>query len=112
MNSPRKILLTLLAGSLIGSIFAATAGAMTADEDVPSVTVRFADLNVSSEAGARALYHRLVEASKQVCPDLYTGQLAIPHAVKVCREQAIINAAQQIPSPQLAALVASAFKAG
>jgi hypothetical protein len=43
---------------------------------------------------------------------LYTGQLAIPHAVKVCREQAIINAARQIPSPQLAALVASAFKAG
>jgi UrcA family protein len=110
--SGRKILLTLLAGSLIGSICAATAGAATADSDVPSVTVRYDDLNLSSEAGTRALYNRLVVAAKQVCPDDSSRQLATLQLVKVCREQAVINAARQIPSPQLAALVARAVKSG
>jgi UrcA family protein len=32
-----------------------------------STTVRFDDLNLSSEAGARALYGRIVSAAREVC---------------------------------------------
>jgi UrcA family protein len=117
-NSPRKIVLTLLAAAMIGALGAANAGAAMTTEvaaaaaNAPSVTVRFGDLNVASEAGARALYQRLVAAAHQVCPDdSGSFDLAKLRLDKACRDQAVLRAARQIPSPQLAAIVAGSIKA-
>ncbi len=116
-RSGRKIGSMLLAGTLFGAIGAGTAGAASAKTpaaaaDAPSVTVRYGDLDLTSAAGTRVLYRRLVGAAKQVCPDASGRELSARHSVEVCREQAIINAARQIPSPQLAAMVADRVKAG
>ncbi|MGA2778081.1 MAG: UrcA family protein [Steroidobacteraceae bacterium] len=108
----RKLALVLLAGSLAGAICAGTAVAAAPDSDAPSVTIRYADLDLTSEAGTRALYHRLLVAAKEVCPDPSTRDLATLHFIEGCRQQAIVNAARQIPSPQLAAMVAHTAKAG
>ncbi len=115
-RSGRRIVLTLLAGSMIGAFGAASAGAATTDTaasaaDEPSVVVRYGDLDLTSEAGARKLYHRLVVAARQVCPDGSSRDLSVLREVGACRNQAIVKAARQIPSPQLAALVATSIKA-
>ena len=117
----RRTVLTLLAASLIGALGCATAGAATANgaaaaaavpgADTLSVTVRYGDLDLASTAGTRELYWRLVAAARQVCPDGGSRELTMLRLVQTCRNQAIVNAAQKIPSPQLAALVTSSIKA-
>lgn len=117
----RSTFVALLAASVIGVLGFATAGAATTNTaaaavtapaaDALSVTVRYGDLDLASAAGARALYRRLVVAARQVCPDNGSRDLAILRFEETCRNQAIVNAARQIPSPQLAALVASSTKA-
>jgi len=107
----RRTVLTLLAASVIGALGTATASAAPADSDAPSVAVRYGDLDLSSASGARELYHRLVLASQHVCPDFSSGDLSTQPIVKACRNQAIVNAARKIPSPQLAAMVAKSIKA-
>lgn len=117
----RRAVLTLLAASVVGALGIATAGAATPDSaaaavavptaDALSVTVRYGDLDLASAAGTRALYRRLVVAAKQVCPDSGSREMTILRFEETCRNQAIVNAARQIPSPQLAAMVASSIKA-
>lgn len=112
----RKTVSTLLAAAVIGALGIATAGAAAPDSAAPaadtlSVTVRYGDLDLASAAGTRALYRRLVVAAKQVCPDSGSRELTILRFEETCRNQAIVNAARQIPSPQLAAMVASSIKA-
>jgi UrcA family protein len=112
VRSGRCIALTLLAGSMIGAFGAASAGAATTNAaDGPSVAVRYGDLDLTSEGGARRLYHRLVVAARQVCPDGSSRDFSTLRAVEACRNQAILRAARQIPSPQLATLVATSIKA-
>lgn len=108
----RKLARTLLAGAIIGAICAGTAGAAPVVADAPSVTVRYGDLDLSSDAGTRALYRRLAAAAKQVCPDRPVRELSTRQFVETCRRQAINDAVRQIPSPQLAAFVASTVIAG
>jgi len=115
-RSGRTVALTLLAGAMVGAFGAAGANAATADAsastaDGPSIAVRYGDLDLTNEAGAHTLYHRLVVAARQVCPDGYSRDFSTLRVVQACRNQAIVNAARQIPSPQLAALVASSIKA-
>lgn len=121
----RRTVLTLLAASVIGALGTATASAGTAgaaatpaaaaasspEVETLSVTVRYGDLDLASAAGARELYRRLVVAARQVCPDRGSREMTMQQIVQSCRNQAIVNAARQIPSPQLAALVASSIKA-
>ncbi len=117
----RRTVLALLAASVIGALGCATAGAATTTSaaaavttpaaDALSVTVRYGDLDLASAAGTRALYRRLVVAAQQVCPDSGRRELAVMRFEQTCRNQAIVNAARQIHSPQLAALVASYIKA-
>ncbi len=100
-----KVLLMILCGA----VGAATAGAATAD-DVPRVVVKYDPGTLSDEAGARALYHRIVRAAAAVCPvenpqDLYQAELG-----RECREQSIARAVHQINSPRLAEVYSSHSK--
>ena len=49
-----------------------------ADDQVRSETVKFADLNVTTPAGAEALYTRIHAAAKRVCPEDETAASANP----------------------------------
>src|ERR1700676_2816045 len=47
---------------------AAAADAATPSADVPSITVRYADLDLTTEQGAHNLYRRIQSAARFVCP--------------------------------------------
>jgi UrcA family protein len=60
---------TVIATALFGAVaFSFTAlPATAANSDVPQISVKYGDLNVSSRPGAAALYTRIRSAAKSVC---------------------------------------------
>ena len=71
-----------------------------------TVTVRYADLNLSSDAGNAALYARLEAAARQVCGTSDIRDLAQLASVQSCQKVAIARAVQEVHSTQLAAVLA------
>ena len=77
-----------------------------AGADARAFTVRYSDLDPSTDAGARALYARIAAAAYRVCaPDNMLSPDAMATA-RVCREDAIARAVRDIHSPRLASLSA------
>jgi UrcA family protein len=70
-------------------------------EEVRSVTVSYADLNLSTVAGARSLYHRIQGAARTVCPQEGVRDLGRYYGWKRCYEGAIANAVAKVNSPLL-----------
>src|SRR5579871_5165807 len=58
---------SLLLGTLGVAQAATPANTVTISNEVPSVTVRYGDLNLATEAGAHKLYQRLSAAAQEVC---------------------------------------------
>jgi UrcA family protein len=72
------------------------------------VAVRYADLDLASDAGAAALYQRIAAAAREVCPGYFESRhLLHRQAVRECRESAIARAIEAIDSPRLAAIQAA-----
>lgn len=71
--------------------------------DLPTVTVRYADLDLSSPAGANALYGRIQAAARQVCG--YPGTDLIEQSSwRSCYRSAVGNAVRKVNSPLLIAV--------
>jgi UrcA family protein len=72
-----------------------------AEAPTKSVTVSFADLDLSKTAGAQTLYKRIKGAARRVCgtKDRYTQE-----SWRKCIEDAIANAVAQVDRPSLTAL--------
>jgi UrcA family protein len=85
------------------ALCAASASAQAA-EDVPSKTVKFADLNITSQAGAKVLYGRIRAAARDVCRDSSGGDPIGRLAVSACIEKAIDKAVKDVNSPVLTSL--------
>ncbi len=77
---------------------------------VASVSVSYADLDLSSTAGAQALYARLADAAEQVCggepraESLREIAVFEQKAFKSCYEQALAGAVSKVDSARLQAL--------
>lgn len=77
---------------------------------VASVSVSYADLNLSSTAGAQALYARLADAAEQVCggeprPESLREIARYEQAnFESCYEQALADAVAKVDSARLYAL--------
>jgi UrcA family protein len=69
-----------------------------AEEPVRSETVKFQDLNVSSPAGAEALYNRIHSAAKRVCVQ---NDPVMQAAVLPCLRSAEARAIQLVNLPLL-----------
>jgi UrcA family protein len=86
-----------------------------AQSAVESVTVKFADLDLNTDQGDRALYRRLTAAARRACwqfpaaaepsPISRQKQLEARHAT--CVQQAIDGAVAQINRPTFTSYVAS-----
>jgi UrcA family protein len=76
-------------------------------QDVPSVVVRFADLNLSRSEGARVLYRRLKGAAEAVCAPLDDRDAARHMSYKVCVQTAISTAVAKVNQPALTAYYAA-----
>lgn len=101
-----------LAGALAALSVAPISFATAQSEDVPSVTVRYADLDLGSAAGVNTLYHRISNAAKAVCPNPDIRDLNALTAAEHCQDQAIARAVQQVNNPKLAVVHAARISHG
>ena len=78
--------------------------ARAVDENPPSKTVKFADLNIDTQEGAKVLYHRIRVAAARVC-EVSVGSDPILHdGMRKCVDTAIDNAVKKVNAPYLNAL--------
>jgi UrcA family protein len=99
------VLATCTAVGALGSAHAANA-------DSPALTVRYSDLNLSTEQGSLVLYGRIVAAAQQVCVVDDIRDLRAFNAAKLCRAQAIAKAVRDVNSPMLASVYAARLQHG
>jgi UrcA family protein len=74
--------------------------------DAPTRTVRYSDLNLSTEQGALVLYERIVAAASRVCAGGNMLDLDAMATTRVCREEAIARAVRDVNRPTLASVYA------
>jgi UrcA family protein len=72
-------------------------------QNVPSVVVHFADLDLSRSEGTRVLYQRLKGAAETVCAPLDDRDLARHMRFTACVQSAISAAVAKVDQPTLAA---------
>jgi UrcA family protein len=100
---------------LVGCLLAGSVGAAqaaTSTDEVPSVVVRYGDLDLSTSEGARVLYQRISVAARQVCPAQVTKVIALVGKNRACREAAIERAVNAVNNPQLVAMRSEHVKRG
>jgi UrcA family protein len=92
-------------GAAVITLSGLAAFAETRGADAPlQAVVTYADLDLQSDAGIKALHGRVTAAVRSVCPDEKSLDLAKLRAVQACREQATARAIKEIGSPRLAAM--------
>jgi UrcA family protein len=76
---------------------------------IPSLTVKYNDLNLSSEDGSRALYGRLIVAARKVCPERADTLLALRQNrdSERCITATVQRAVKEIKHPKFAEVAAS-----
>lgn len=97
----RVMLSTALAAGLLCTL---SAEASPPADETPAITVKYADLDLSTTTGAHRLYRRIVVAAQRVCPSDVTMDLHRLAIVQACRADAIARAVQAVNSPKLAAV--------
>ena len=76
-------------------------------DETRSVAVHYSDLNLNTEAGASALYSRLVIAARNACDDPATiVDINQMRTIEECRKDALADAVYRVDSP----LVTQAFE--
>jgi UrcA family protein len=103
--------MAVIAGCIVAAV-AAAADAATPSADIPSMTVHYADLDLTTEQGAHTLYRRLQAAARYVCLSADLRDLERSALSRSCQEQAIARAVQAVSSPRLAAVYAVHAKRG
>lgn len=71
---------------------------------MPSITVRFGDLNTASPEGVKALYARLRFAADEVCTKQFTWYPSVHWAQKDCYRETLANVVSRLNLPRLTAL--------
>jgi UrcA family protein len=94
----RGALATAILGALTCSLATVCTGAET---DSPQITVKFADLNVSSPQGAAALYARIQLAARQVCLPVNERDPSSKGRTDACVHKAIADAVTKVGQPAL-----------
>jgi len=86
----------------------ASGGAFAQQPDelpVPSITIKYSDLNLAVPSAVEVLYHRVESAAKQVCNHGQNPrELARHAAAERCVDHAMSTAIEKIDVPQLNAL--------
>ncbi len=96
---------TLRAVAAAATLLALTAGARAAD--VAQVHVKYADLNISSPAGAAVLYRRIRVAADQVCGEYGGRGLARIARAQACADKAIADAVASVGNDTLNSVYAA-----
>jgi UrcA family protein len=111
MRTP--IALSLLAVCGLGAAsLAASAATPIPESDAPSITVRYGDLDLSTDKGTRVLYRRLSGAANLVCPRVDNRDLTQATLAAQCRSDAIAKAVKKVNNAHLAEIASSRTHAG
>jgi UrcA family protein len=102
--------IAMLVGSIITAAAAGNACAAGTATEVPSVVVRFADLDLATDQGVRSLYARIARAAHAVCPDARIRDLNAASQSRACQQQAIARAVREVNTPLLAAVYSDHWK--
>jgi UrcA family protein len=95
----QRVTATVLFGALALSFAAMCPAGETTGAN--QSTVKYADLNLSSPAGAAALYARINAAANRVCRPLDGRDLASKTQLNRCVHKAIADAVTQVDQPAL-----------
>ena len=108
-NNSAKNLNKLIATALVGLVGAcvATQSAFADTTDIPTATVKFADLDVSHPAGAALLYSRIQNAAKGVCSPFEGLSAQASARMHACIDHAVARAVASVDKPVLTQLYAS-----
>src|SRR5882757_8943812 len=106
VSRPKVTLLMILCG-MVGATAAGAVSAATSDDDLPQIVIKYDAASLSDDEGAQALYHRIVNAAKQVCPGENERDLRRLELIRECRRQSIARAVHQINNPRLAQVYAN-----
>jgi len=94
--------------SLLPLIALAASGiASAASQDVPSIVVRFGDLDLNTQAGVSRLHKRIRNAAESVCGPLDTRILGLRDAFNECVKDAVSNGITAVANKGNVTVVAS-----
>jgi UrcA family protein len=94
----RRLFAAAAFGTLVSSFTVANADQGV---DAPRITVKYADLAVTSPQGAATLYRRIWGAALTVCRPLEDGSLTAKHAMDACIHKAVADAVAKVDQPAL-----------
>jgi UrcA family protein len=99
MNTFSKI-----AAATLFTVAALAGAAANAGDALPSLTVRYGDLNLSSPQGASTLYKRILIAARTVCPSDDSDRELRPISSRPsCTDEAVARAVRQVNNSSLSA---------
>jgi UrcA family protein len=101
--SNRLIKLLPLAAALAMSSLATAGTTLTAEQprDLPSVVVKYGDLDLNKGAGIRTLHTRLRAAARKVCSPADGSVLADTHVFDSCVADALARGVNDVNNPNL-----------
>lgn len=99
-TNTKRITLATIAALCLSSA-AIGAYAEETGNDVPTRTVRYSDLDLGTQAGAKALYQRIRYAAEQVCGNPDWRQRFESAAVKACIGRAISSSVHSVNDARL-----------
>ncbi len=102
MLTSQKITALSVAAALGFTAYGQSATAQ--DSDAPSMKVRYADLNLTSEEGARALLQRIRHAARIVCDQQWGDPTEAAMLARSCVADATRQAVAKANSPLVTAL--------
>jgi UrcA family protein len=108
-KSARKARAIRLCGGALAAALAVAGSAFAQTDDDPgaphSVAVRYADLNLSSEAGARAMLDRITDAASRACGgDVDLRMLERRALYNRCKADTIDRAVRALDAPLVTAM--------
>ena len=103
-NNRNSMICSLLASIALTSALGGVALPVVAADTAPSMTVKFADLDVSHTAGAEQLYARIRGAAGKLCVAHDNEALGNKRVWDACFKDAVTQAVKQINRPALTAV--------
>jgi UrcA family protein len=97
---------TMIMGTILSAlVLSAATTSNAADEPfVPTVTVKYGDLDVATSQGAAILYRRIQFAADNVCWRMYDSDAAFKQHKDSCLQKVIAKAVGQVNRPMLTAV--------
>lgn len=86
------------------SLYVINANAEDSYNYIPRVVVHYGDLDLSTEAGANTLYHRLQSASRLVCRSFDSADISQRAKWQACYRQALSGAVSKVNRETVTAL--------